>query len=250
MQIFKWPSIAPHRYYRPFLRPFPSSTISDNTPETGAIRVVAPQPVEEPMQTIAQPVDEEVQAILEPVEEPVPISPPPLVEGAVRVTPPRPAEEIIEVFHPQPAAEETQPVERVTADYLLIPTLAFSHAYRIDTGLCVSRTAIAYRDCIDVRLCIDNTIPVDRFSNRSLSFPSSTIFHDGFNTLTPERSQVALTRAPTSVSQHLLSVGLDLGQPVSDVSTEPPLPTQVNRFATDLAGEHSSSEDTTLFTLQ
>ncbi|KAF8270085.1 hypothetical protein EI94DRAFT_861064 [Lactarius quietus] len=68
------------------------------------IRVIATQPVEEP---VARAVDEEVQAVPEPVVEPVPIVLPPLVEEPVQVVPPPPppTEVVIEVVPPQPAAE-------------------------------------------------------------------------------------------------------------------------------------------------
>ncbi|KAH9033076.1 hypothetical protein EDB85DRAFT_2145118 [Lactarius pseudohatsudake] len=168
-------------------------TISDNTPETGAICVVAPQPVEEPMQTITQPI-RSVYSF-----------------GT-------------SFLRPTASAYTSQEPSRLST---------------IDKSQSSESPPITYSSPPSPSLMPTVSIPV-----------SATIFHDGFNTLTPERSQVTLTRAPTSVSQHLLSVGLDLGQPVSNVSMEPPLPTQVNHFETDLAGKHSSSEDTTSFTLQ
>ena len=54
--------------------------------------VIAPQPVEEPMQVVAQP----AQAIPEPIEEPVPIAHPPFIKEAILAT--QPAERVIIVI--------------------------------------------------------------------------------------------------------------------------------------------------------
>ncbi|KAI9429413.1 hypothetical protein H4582DRAFT_2089272 [Lactarius indigo] len=69
----------------------PTSPYKTAEPAQGlrVIRVVSPQPVEEPVQIIARSVDKEVQAIPEPVEEPALIAPPPCVEEAVQVIPPQ-----------------------------------------------------------------------------------------------------------------------------------------------------------------
>ncbi|KAH9017497.1 hypothetical protein EDB85DRAFT_1897629 [Lactarius pseudohatsudake] len=222
--------------------PRPSPSLQGLSPAT-----LSKPSVEEPLQIIVRPVDEEVQAIPEPVEEPAS----PLVEGPSSPLEPLGLDFKIPLgtgngclplgsgyllrhvflathgvcmhFSGTQLAEyhRRKPVGRVTTNYLFVTILAFSHAYRIDIGLCAGKTVtITYRGSATPSLS-PSAPPTD-----------TTFGLDGVFYL----FGVGYLRQPVSFW------GAHLGGCFN--RTVPLVDAQDNRLDTDLAGGHPSSEDT------
>ncbi|KAI9436447.1 hypothetical protein H4582DRAFT_2058741 [Lactarius indigo] len=230
-----------HPHHRLFLRPsdhsetlsFPSRITSGGALETGVICVFAPQSVEEPLQIIVRPVDEEVQAIPEPVKEPAS----PLVEGVHQF-----CSTVLTRSHWAPETDGTQlaeyhrrkPVGRVTTNYLFVTILAFSHAYRIDIGLCAGKTiTITYRDSATPSLSPSAPPTVPSPSLRAPSCTTDTTFGlDG----------VFYLFGVGYLRQLVSFWGAHLGGCFN--RTVPLVDAQDNRLDTNLTGGNPSSEDT------